>query len=341
VYTRVVSLLRYDVTTGDWVVIAPERSLRPHGMRTGEAAAANPVAFDPACPFCPGNEAGTPPSLDQEPGPDGEGWSVRLCENKYPVLSPAADTTRKLDGPLFRHMDGHGRHELLIESPHHTRTLAQTPVEQIRRILEVLHRRCLTLAKDPSLEVVQIFKNHGSAAGSSMPHPHFQIIATAVVPRQVRIKFGMAAEYYQVTGQSLYTELCLAELTAEQRVILRNDAFVAFAPFASRAPYELWIVPLVAAPTFDLASKESLYPLAEILSSVLRRLDNALGDPPYNLIVHSSPRRHADEPDFVWHIEIAPKLTMSAGFELATGMAINPVAPEAAAERLRLVSDRP
>lgn len=331
------SLLRYDVTTGDWVVLASARGARPD--RTGarrRSEPALPVSFDPDCPFCPGNEAKTPATIDAEPdAADGSRWSARLFENKFPALSSQANTERRVTGPLFRDMDGHGRHEVLVESPHHARALWDQPAEQVARVLELLHRRATALGRDPRLEVVQIFKNSGSVAGSSIPHPHFQIIATPIVPRQLRVKFNTAAEHYQVTGRSVYVELCRAEIESAVRMVASNESFVAFTPFASRTPYETWILPRRPAPTFDLAERATLPALAALLLDVLGRLRRVLDDPPFNLIVNSAPRRHADEPDFVWHIEILPRLSQPAGFELATGMAINPVEPELAAEKLR------
>ena len=331
------SLLRYDVTTGDWIVLASARGARPD--RTGarrRSQPASPVSFDPDCPFCPGNEAKTPATIDAEPDPaDGSRWSVRLFENKFPALRSDAKTERRVTGPLFRDMEGHGRHEVLVESPDHARALWEQPTDQVVRVLEVLHRRATTLGHDPRLEIVQIFKNSGSVAGSSIPHPHFQIIATPIVPRQLRLKLTTAAEHYQVTGSSVYVELCRAELESAVRIVATNESFVAFTPFASRTPYEIWILPRQVTPTFDLADRATLPALAALLVDVLGRLRRVLDDPPFNLIVNSAPRRHADEPDFVWHIEILPRLSHAAGFELATGMAINPVEPELAAEKLR------
>jgi UDPglucose--hexose-1-phosphate uridylyltransferase len=331
-----VSTLRFDVTTGDWVAFSDLRAQRPDGFRKLQARSAIPPDYDAECPFCPGNEALTPEAIEVEPDlRDPSRWSVRIFENKYPVLAPSASTARRLIGPLFREMGGHGRHELLIESPDHARTLLAQPLEHVERVLRVLHRRARALAADPTLEVVQLFKNHGSSAGSSMPHPHFQILATPVVPRQIRIKYHMAAEYYNTNGVSVYSELCRAEQEEGVRLVSANSEFVAFAPFASRTPYETWIVPLRAASTFDNAEASSLPSLAAILHDVLTRLARVLDGPPFNLVINSAPRRHADEPDFVWHIEVLPRTTTPAGFELGTGMAINSVLPEAAAAALR------
>lgn len=333
------STLRFDVTTGDWVAFSSLRSQRPDGFHANPARSAARPSHEPSCPFCPGNEASTPEATDLEPDPhDPSRWSVRTFANKYPVLEPSVSTERRLVGPLFREMDGHGRHEVLIESPDHARPLAEQSVEHLHRLLRVLHRRSRALASDPSLEVVQIFKNHGSRAGSSMPHPHFQLLATPIVPRQIRIKYQMAAEYYNVTGRSVYAELCRAELESGARVVSANAEFVAFAPFASRTAFEIWILPRRPASTFDHAEPATLAALPEILLDVLGRLSRTLDDPPYNLVVNSAPRRHADEPDFVWHIELLPRLTTVAGFEIGTGMAINSVLPETAAEALRAAS---
>lgn len=329
--------LRFDVTTGDWVVLAGDRAARPD-QRSAKAAAKppSPPDYEPGCPFCLGNESQLAAIVDEEPDPaDPTRWSVRLVENKYPALRSNLAPERRVHGPLFRELAGHGRHEVLIESPHHGLSLAQQPPEQIQRVLSVLHRRCQALASDRRLEVVQIFKNSGAAAGSSQAHSHFQLIATPVVPRQVRIKFQTAAEHYQVTGNSIYVELCRAELEAGSRLIAVNDDYVAFSPYASRTPYETWILPRNPAPTFDLAAASTLPALASLLGDVLRRVRSALDDPPYNIVVNSAPRRHADEPDFVWHVELIPRLNQAAGFELATGMPINEVPPELAAQTLR------
>jgi UDPglucose--hexose-1-phosphate uridylyltransferase len=332
-----VSTLRFDITSGDWIAFSPTRAKRPDGFRAAPISAAPPpLDREPNCPFCPGNESqATEPILVVPDPEDTSRWSVRVFPNKYPVLEPGASSERRAFGPLFREMDGHGRHELVVESPHHARELTEQPLSHLELLFGALQRRAHDLAADATLEVVQIFKNHGSRAGSSMPHPHFQILATPVVPRQIRVKYQMAAEYYNSAGVSLYTELCRAELDNGTRVISSNAEFVAFAPFAAKTPFEVWIVPRRAASTFEGADAASVALLPELLLDVLTRLRIALDDPPYNLVINSAPRRHADEPDFVWHIELLPRTTTRAGFELATGMAINTILPELAAETLR------
>jgi UDPglucose--hexose-1-phosphate uridylyltransferase len=331
------SSLRFDLTTGDWVVCAPARSARPKQIAT-HGAAPPPSAPPSSCPFCPGHEAETMSAIDVEADPDHPGrWLVRSFANKDPVLSPEVPNLRDRALPLFRQRSGHGRHEVVVCSPDHFASIATLPEHQVTLLLGVLWNRYRTLSSDPELEIVQIFGNYGARAGASLAHPHLQIIAAPVVPRRARTKYQAAAEYYHAQGVSLYHDLCQAELAAKTRIVLDTPEFIAFAPFASRVPYEVWIVPRDPKPSFDLAEAATLPGLARTLSEVLRRLQVALGDPAYNLTFFSAPRRHADEPDFVWHIEVLPRLELDAGFELATGMAINSVLPEIAAEELRQV----
>jgi UDPglucose--hexose-1-phosphate uridylyltransferase len=329
------SSLRFDVTTGDWIVFSPERTARPNES-AARTESPRSSAEESRCAFCPGNEAETLPAIDVQPDPQSpERWIVRVFANKYPALSPEAPRSCDRTVPLFRQRGGRGVHEVVVCSPDHFAPIARLPEPQLTALLRVLQRRYRVLESNPELEVVQIFGNYGAHAGASLPHPHLQIIAAPVVPRRIRVKYQAAAEYYHAQGVSLYQDLCQAELDAKARIIIDSPEFIAFAPFASRVPYEAWIMPRDPKPSFGLADPAGLPSLARTLRELLQRLQLTLGDPAYNLTFFSAPRRHADEPDFVWHIEILPRLEIDAGFELATGMAINGVLPEAAAEALR------
>jgi UDPglucose--hexose-1-phosphate uridylyltransferase len=325
---------RFDVTLGDWVAYPVQRGERPTAYPAPMSLRPT-QPFDANCPFCRGRESESPGLIDAELDPQSKEWLVRVVTNKYPALVPSAPGERNGSGSFFTETGGRGVHEVVVESPDHSRPMAAQTPEHVLRILTVLRRRAVALASDPTLEIVQIFKNHGQRAGSSLPHPHFQIIGASVVPRQIRTKISMAAEHYHKRGRSLYEDMRNAELDDASRIILHNSEFVAFAPFASRTPYEVWILPKTNAPTYAQTEAEVLPALAEVLHSVLRRTHAALGDPPYNLTFAGAPRRHADEPDFVWHIQLMPRVSALAGFELATGMAINPILPETAAEKLR------
>lgn len=324
------SVLRYDPTTSDWVVFAPSRALRPHdGQRYGEPPA-EPAEALAACPFCPGNESLAPPEIYavRPPGAGPSQWQVRVVPNKFPALRIEDDPARREDGPAFRSMGGCGAHEVVIESPDHARSLAQQPVDQIERVLATLQRRHQDLLGDRRFQTVIIFKNHGPGAGTSLRHPHWQLIATPVVPRMLRLKHTLAAEYFDQTGHCLYCDLVEQELSQHKRVLAVNEHFVAIMPFASHVPFETWILPRRQQASFTRVEAGRLLPLAELLKQVLLRLATGLGNPDYNLSIDAVPRTDEEEEYFLWHMRILPRLSTPAGFELGSGMSINTVLPE-------------
>jgi UDPglucose--hexose-1-phosphate uridylyltransferase len=325
------STLRFDVTTSDWVVFAPSRKLRPHELRrpgsSGEPGSAA------GCPFCPGNEAFTPPEIYRVPGRDGTSpWSVRVFPNKFPALKIEENPTRMAeDGSAFQYMGGCGAHEVIVESPAHATYLAQQPLEQIELLLRTLQLRYQDLMRDRRFQTVVIFKNHGVEAGTSLAHPHWQLIATPVVPRLLRLKHIEATEYFDRMGECLYTALLRAELAAGCRVVVRNKHFVALMPYASHTPFETWILPTERQSSFMLVDPEHLRSLAVVLKEMLLKLYTGLDNPAFNLTIDDVPRGDEDKEYFLWHIRIIPRLSTPAGFELGSGMSINTVLPEDAA----------
>ncbi|MEW4528750.1 MAG: galactose-1-phosphate uridylyltransferase [Maioricimonas sp. JB045] len=330
------SEMRYDPTTGDWVVFAPLRKLRPHSEPSpGSSSPADQGRM--SCPFCPGNENMTPPEIAAV-RPDGGGdsdWLVRVIPNKFPALRIEEDDHRQEDGPLFRHMGGCGAHEVIVESPEHSLLLCQQPVEQIERVLKIAQSRFNDLMRDHRFQSIIIFKNHGERAGTSLRHPHWQIIATPVVPRMLRQRYEQATEHFDRTGDCLYCDLVSAELEADKRIIVTNAHFVAFMPYASHLPFETWIVPLRQQATFGQVSPGEFPALAAILKDVLLRLYVALDNPDFNLTVDVAPRGDEEKAYYQWHIRVLPRLSTRAGFEMGSGMAINTVLPEEAARFLR------
>ncbi|MBX7164980.1 MAG: galactose-1-phosphate uridylyltransferase [Pirellulales bacterium] len=323
------SLLRFDPTTSDWVVYAPSRALRPHDHQPGKAA----THVEPAnCPFCPGNESLTPPEIYTLPGDANYPgrWRVRVMPNKFPALRIEDQPERQRDGELFHHMPGCGAHEVVIESPDHNLAFPQQPVEQIEAVLGALQFRHRDLMRDRRFQTVVIFKNHGVQAGTSLAHPHWQLIATPVVPRLLRLKMFEATEYFDRMGRSLYEVMLEQELAAERRVLVTNDDFVAFLPYASHTPFETWILPRRREATFLAVDGPRMHNLAALLKRALLKLHTALDNPAYNLTIDSAPRGDEDEEYFSWHIRILPRLSTPAGFELGSGMSINTVLPEEA-----------
>jgi UDPglucose--hexose-1-phosphate uridylyltransferase len=232
-------------------------------------------------------------------------------------------------------MGGCGAHEVVIESPSHTTFLGQQPVEQIELVLRTIHQRYQDLMRDRRFQSIIIFKNHGLGAGTSLRHPHWQIIATPVVPQLSRQRYLTATEFFDRTGECLYCVMVAEELAAAERIVGTNNEFVAFVPYAAHLPFETWIVPRRQQASIDALTPQQFRPLAEILRTMLLKLYAALDNPDFNLMIDMAPRGDEDKEYFQWHIRILPRLSTPAGFELGSGMSINTVLPEDAARFLR------
>jgi UDPglucose--hexose-1-phosphate uridylyltransferase len=333
---KAMSVLRFDPTTSDWVVFAPSRQLRPHEPPKPVVASSAVPVSPSGCPFCPGNEAFTPPEIYSVRSGEGA-WRVRVVPNKFPALRIEENPTRLHEDHVFHYMGGCGAHEVIVESPDHSLFLAQQPIEQIQLVLQTLQRRYRDLMGDPRFQSIVIFKNHGVDAGTSLAHPHWQLIATPVVPRWLRLKHFEATQYFDRTGECLYSTLTQSELEMGKRVVAKNEHFAAIMPYASHSPFETWIVPLMRQSSYMLASDDQLRALAAMLKDVLLKLYMALGNPAFNLTIDDVPRGDEDKEYFSWHIRILPRLTTPAGFELGSGMSINTVLPEDAAAFVREV----
>ncbi|HSB13829.1 MAG TPA: galactose-1-phosphate uridylyltransferase [Bryobacteraceae bacterium] len=332
--------LRQDPATKEWVIIATERMQRPHEFRRAAARPAQPE-YDPNCPFCPGLERQTPPELmaRRNTGAANEpGWTVRVIPNKFAALVPQGNTERLLLDGFFLQMEGVGYHEVVIETPVHNRCIHRMSPAEVEEILHAYRDRYLGLRRDRRLKLILIFKNHGENAGTSLTHPHSQIVATPVVPAYVRRKCEEAIRYYDATGRCLYVDILKAEVRSGQRVILETDCFLVFHPFASQVPFGTWIVPKRHRPSFGQATIDELRDLATVLKESLSRLAKLLNDPDYNYVIHSAPVDGEDDDYFLWHLEIVPRLTRIAGFEIGSGMRINTACPEETARAMREIT---
>jgi len=185
---------------------------------------------------------------------------------------------------------------------------------------------------------VLVFKNHGVSSGTSLEHPHTQIVATPVAPSQVRRRYEVAIAYYDDTDHCLYCDIVKAELEAGTRVIWEDDRLVAFHPFASQRPFETWIAPKKHLAYFGSISDEELSSLAHGLRHTLKQLYVALHDPDFNYIIHTAPVGDEHKPYYLWHVQIVPRLTTAAGFEMGSGIYINTTLPEETAEFIRSVA---
>ena len=236
---------------------------------------------------------------------------------------------------MFDRMNGVGAHEVIIETPHHDRTLAAMSEPEIERVLWAYRERILDLKQDRRLRYILVFKNHGAAAGATLEHTHSQLIALPIVPDFVRDELDGARRHFEVKERCVFCDIVHEDLRDGRRIIQENADIVALAPYAPRFAFETWLLPRHHGARFEEAARHEYESLARLLRSVLQRMDRALESPPYNLIVHTSPFSEETADVYHWHLEIMPKLTRVAGFEWGTGFYINPTSPEEAAEVLR------
>lgn len=327
------SELRQDFTTKEWVIIAPDRSKRPDSFSSTSPKEALP-AWDENCPFCPGNESNTPSEIFRS-GDGQSNWSIRVVPNRYPALTPEGQPTRRLEEGFFKRIEGIGVHEIIIESPSHNALLAELDTRQVEEILLAYRNRYNDLKRLPFIRFVSIFKNHGLGAGTSLEHPHSQLIAAPIAPPHIRRKLDIALHYYDDTGSCLYCDLFHHELQVEKRVTMQTEHFVVFHPYASRSPFESWIVPKQHRTSFGLISDEDVSELASVLKQALLRLHRLLNNPDFNYVICSSPTEDEYNNYYDWHMMVIPRLTTPAGFELGSGIHINSALPEETASLIR------
>ena len=325
--------LRKDPIVGRWVIIATDRAKRPVAPK-GESLATT----GGLCPFCEGGEHNTPFEIlayrDRNTRPNEKGWRVRVVPNKFPALQIEGDLRKRGDG-IYDKMNGVGAHEVIIECPFHEISMANLSEENIREILWVYRDRLVDLKKDPRLVYGMLFKNVGAAAGASLEHSHSQLIVTPIVPINVWEEMNGAMEFFGYRGRCIYCDMIHQELATESRIVLDTPNFVSFTPYASRFPFETWILPKNHNSHYENIQKNEVDELGMVLKTILLKLETALDKPAYNYIIHTSPFDTQSLPHYHWHIEIIPRLTRVAGFEWGTGFYINTVSPEDSASTLR------
>jgi len=327
--------LRQNFFTKEWVIIATERAKRPEELATHRPVLEMP-SFVETCPFCPGNESKTPPEVVRFPI-NGEPWQVRVIPNKFAALSSEVQPTRSLQH-LRRRIDGFGFHEVIVDSPDHAKCMALLSDEQVARILGIYKQRYNVLSLDPRINHITIFKNHGLDAGASLQHPHSQVIATPVIPSQVRHRLFEALRHYDDVGECMFCHMVEREVEDQTRVVLKGEHFVAMEVFAAATPFATHIFPLRHMASFGEITELEIADLARVLRTLLAKIYVGLGNPDLNFTVRSGPAEYARARHYHWYVSVIPRLTRVAGFELGSGMFINTVLPEAAAEFLRGVS---
>ena len=325
--------LRKEPVSGRWVIIASERSARPTDFKSTP----QPIKSN-FCPFCEGNEAKTPPEImayrEKGTKANTRGWRVRVVPNKFPALQIEGKQNKRGEG-IYDMMNGIGAHEVIIESPKHVLSLTALDNGSVEEVLWCYRDRLIDLKKDKRFVYGLLFKNVGVSAGASLEHSHSQLIVTPIVPQQVINEMAGAETFYKYRGRCLFCDMIQQEIATDSRIVILAENFVAFTPFASRFPFETWILPRTHDSHFENLQKLEIEELANVLKNTLIRLESALEFPPYNYIIHTTPFHINESEYYHWHIEIIPRVINIAGFEWGTGFYINPMPPEKAANFLR------
>jgi UDPglucose--hexose-1-phosphate uridylyltransferase len=334
------SQMRKDIFTGGWVIVAETNTVTPADFSFKRFT--RETRF---CPFCETNEASTPPEVfairNPDSSPNGPGWSVRVVPNSNPRLRIEGQLGRRAEG-FHDLMNGVGAHEIIVETPRHDRSLHELEVHEIADVIRAHVSRVTDLEGDKRMRYALIFKNHGEEAGAhTITHSISQLMALAVTPRSIKTKLMVARDYFAVKERCIYCDVLQQELKEQRRLIAENADFAAFAPFASRFPFEMGVFPKSHSSAFSRITTGQIENLARILRDVLRKLDHTLGGPPYNLLLQDRPflRPRAGywntiEDDFHWHLQILPQILRATGLEWASWFFYNPVPPEIAARCL-------
>jgi UDPglucose--hexose-1-phosphate uridylyltransferase len=330
--------IRLNKVTREWVIYAPSRRKRPQDFQKISQARHSLTSVERKCPFCTGNEPWSETILLEMPNPQKTSWQTRVVPNKFPALTPDENTQRFSEG-IYIAMPGYGQHEVIVESPDHHQNIATMSKQEVEIIIETYHKRYIDLMAAHENMMAIIFRNHGDRAGASLNHPHSQIIVTGVVPQHRRYREEQAQHYYDVWGRCLYCDILEFEKKNGRRVVSENNSFLAFVPFSAEVPFEIWIMPKHHQADFGSISDSEKSEFTSILKDTLTNLYEKLNDPDYNYVINTAARYKAEEPQVHWYCKIQPRLTTAAGFELGSGISINPSLPEIDADFLNGLSD--
>lgn len=318
--------MRLNPLNGRWVTIVSDRAHRP----TDFAPRRQAVEAEPGrpCPFCPGHEESTLPAL--ETVDSGGSWQMRVIPNLYPAFAGEHNFVVHHVGPVHVVAEATGIHEVFVFTRDHDGGLDRLDDEHAGQMMHALKRRLLDHDADPGVRYTQVIINHGREAGASLAHPHAQILGLPFVPTEILDEERAFARF--AGGCVICTTIDAEEIPGD-RVVFANDDVVCVTPFWSGAPYELLLMPRRHETHLQAADDASLSAIGRAARDAVAALNTAIGDVAFNLGIHSAPHEHSGE--YHWHVHLWPNLVTQAGFERGTGVMINVVAPEDAAESLR------
>ncbi len=326
------SEFRQNPITKQWVLISPNRAKRPEDFRTYSVMRGLPER-DESCVFCPGNESG---NKELYKFPDNDKWKIRVIENKFHSLE---HTKAYAHRDFYVSRGGYGEHEVIITRKHNE-PVAMQSIATVELSLKTFIERINAARADEQVAYVQIFHNHGRDAGASVIHPHYQLLAMPFVPPHIHAEMLGCYHYYQNNQTCIYCDIMKEEIKVKDRLIYEDEFFVVISPYASRSPFEAWILPKKHAAWFEDSDEKELKHLSFVLKAALGQLYTKLSDPPLNFYIHNMPFKRDqhtlhEEKAFHWHLTIFPRLTIWAGFEYGTGIPVNSMPPEESAKFLR------
>jgi UDPglucose--hexose-1-phosphate uridylyltransferase len=321
--------LRKDPATGKWVLV------RPHGRDQRDS--------DPGrCPFCPGNERLTPPEIAAyrpPTGADGSGWEVRVFPERDPYFVIEEDLVREGIG-MFDRISTRGASEIVVESPDHGMTLDSADEVQVERVLWMYRDRVKDLKRDLKIRNVVVTRRHGKP-GARIRHPYSRVLAAPIVFDDLRSELTQARDYYAYKRRCVFCDTVREEIASGDRMIQVTPHFVAFVPYAARVPFEVRVLPRRHASAFEEIAPEEVVDLARMLKGLAGLLIKGVGDPSYELTLHTSPNLAVKivqgewdtiERDYHWHLEI---LVYPERATSVAGIAVTDMLPEEAARILR------
>jgi len=329
------SELRYDFSSGDWVVVASGRAKRPEMFKEEERD--KEESSEKECPFCDRKNLENALSVfenGKEVESFSDNWSAVSIPNKYPAFLPSDKLEKRKENSLYQTMNAVGYHEVVVTRDHH-KSLGELPVEKVREVLALYKQRYCELQKKKHVNYVSIFHNHGKEAGASITHPHSQILTTPLVDVDLNKALAKSRDYYEGKKNCIYCQMNEWEMERRERIIYENDLFLVLCPFASKAAFQTIVSPKKHLAYFENITEEEMDLLADAFSVALSKIYKGLNDPPYNFYLHCAPSDGMDHGYYHWHWTILPKTSIWAGFELGARMEISTIKPEKAAEYLR------
>lgn len=319
--------LRRDPTSGNWVVVG-HKHIRIDNRST--------------CPFCPGNESLTPPTIREVRREDGS-WAIRCFPSRDLLFVIEAPEEKKAEG-IYDKMSNVGAHEVVVETPDHVRMFSNFAPNELELLIRFYQERVYDLKRDRRFRYVQIFKNHGELAGSYIFHPHSHILATPILPQRIENELKNAKDHYLRKDRCLYCDIIRQEMREGKRVITENAHFISFCPYAPRFPFETWIVPKKHTESFeDIKENDVLTSFVLILLETMKRIEKLMNA--YTLVYHTSPNfeqleiESEEDPPvslyFHWHLEIMPRDYRASKYKREEEFYVNTLTPEEAARILK------